>query len=186
MNVSREGPPTSLSSCPRALIPSQQRSSSGWYGTVWVCAHCTLSCHCTPLRRAWPNPFDSYPLQALFPPQPSPPGEQPMGSPPFLVASDPDHLCGPPPGSLQQFPICLELSSAKLDTVLRMFPPQGRAEGRITSLPCWPCHVQCTPGHHWPSCHEGTPLAHVSLLAMRTPKSFSAELLSSSSAPTLY
>ena len=34
-------------------------------------------------------------------------------------------------------------------------PPQGRAEGRSTSLPCWLCSLQCSSGFHWPSWPPG-------------------------------
>ena len=49
-------------------------------------------------------------------------------------APGPHYLCSPPLGSLQQFPVCLEPGSPALDTVLQMWPPQVRAEGRSTFL----------------------------------------------------
>jgi len=41
-----------------------------------------------------------------------------------------NHLCSPPLGSLQQFPVCLELGSPELGPVLWLWLCQGRAQGR--------------------------------------------------------
>ena len=63
--------------------------------------------------------------------------EQPQLSQPFLTRAmlqATHHLCGPPLGSLQQFPDFLGLRSPEMDIVLQMQPHQGRVVGRITSL----------------------------------------------------
>jgi len=82
----------------------------------------------------------------------SPGGSQPI----------PNRRCSRLPPSLQpraglspavQF--CLKLRSPTLGRVFQMWPSWGRAEGSSTSLPCWPCSVQCTLGSHWPSWPRG-------------------------------
>ena len=90
-------------------------------------------------------------------------------------------FCGRLLDSLQQLYVCLEVVSPELDTVLQMWPPQGRAEGRRTSLDLmdtffvmyseiplaflapehtagsWsPC---CPPGHSGPSLQSSFPAA---------------------------
>ena len=49
------------------------------------------------------------------------------------------HLCSPPLDSLQQFSIVLELVSPELDTILEMWPYQGRTEVEENFL--------CAAGH---------------------------------------
>ena len=62
-----------------------------WNFLSSVCAHCLLLCHCALLRRAWPHPLDTRPLDIhtsidKIPPQsPLPWTEQSQVSQPFLI-----------------------------------------------------------------------------------------------------
>ena len=69
LNISREGSSTtSLGSLFQFFITLIVRELKSFslclYGTscAFICAHCPLSCHCTPLKRAWPHPYDCCPL----------------------------------------------------------------------------------------------------------------------------
>ena len=60
----KEIPQPPWAACARAPSPSEGRSSSSSSdGTscASVCAHCPLSCHWAPLKRAWPHPPDPHP-----------------------------------------------------------------------------------------------------------------------------
>jgi len=165
-----------------------------WNFWVPVCARCPSSCRWAPPKRALPihlpHALQTFLSVAQIPSQPSPPHtEQPQGSQPFLIQEMLQALISPQPspGSPQQFPACLELGSPALGPVLRMWPPQGRAEGRRTSLTL--LATLC-------AMHPGVPLAFlatrancwfmVTLLATKTPRSFSSELLSSSTVLSLH
>ena len=60
----KETPQPPWAACSRAPSPSEGRSSSSCSaGTscASVCAHCPLSCHWAPLKRAWPHLPDPHP-----------------------------------------------------------------------------------------------------------------------------
>uniref|UniRef100_A0A669Q5V1 Acyltransferase PGAP2 n=1 Tax=Phasianus colchicus TaxID=9054 RepID=A0A669Q5V1_PHACC len=61
-------------------------------------------------------------------------------------------------GLFQQFPVCLELGSPALGAVLQLCPPQGRAEGRISSLTLLAALSAMYPRSHRPSWPQGTRL----------------------------
>ena len=90
-----------------------------------VCAHCLLLRHCALLRRAWPHPLDTRPLDIhtsidKIPPQsPLPWTEQSQVSQPFLIREVLQalyHLCGPPLDSFQEIPVFFVLGGSELDT----------------------------------------------------------------------
>lgn len=98
----------------------------------------------------------------------------------------------PSAGLSPAVPICLELGSPALGALLQMCPPRAEQMGGSPPSPCWPhsavhCRVICaflpTSTHCWPIVSlwstSGRPLA------ITAPRSFSAELLPSSSAPNL-
>lgn len=64
----------------------------------------------------------------------------------------------PSPGLSQQFPVCLELGSPALGTVLQLCPPRGRAEGRIPLLTLLASLCAVYPRSYWPSWPRGTQL----------------------------
>lgn len=72
-----------------------------------------------------------------------PPGQRPRGSQPV-----PTRQCStsstPSMGPSKQLPACPELGSPALGAVLQFCPPQGRAEQRSTSRPCW-AHTEQRP-----------------------------------------
>ena len=90
--------------------------------------------------------------------------------------------------TLSRRSLSFELMSPKLDAALQVWPHQGRAEGKD--------HLPRPAGHSILSApqdpigllgHQGALLALMAnLLATRTPRSSSAELLSSRSAPNVY
>ena len=99
------------------------------------------------------------------------------GVPPGL-----NHLCRPLLVSLRQFPACHVLRSPELNTVVQMWPHQGRAEGED--------HLPQSDGHTH-LMHPRIPLATrarcwlmANLLTTTTFRSFSSKLLSRKSALT--
>ena len=89
----------------------------------------------------------------------------------------PDHLCGSPLDPLQQLSVFLLLEAPHLDAVFQMGPHKSRVEGD-NHLPVPASHPSSDGAQDticFPTC-KGTLLAHVS--SIKTPRSFSAALLS--------
>ena len=151
--------PTSLGSCARALPPSQHRALPHTHtqlpGLQSVpAAPCPGAGH----HQTQPNSLLLTPTLQIS----TSTAQTPLSLHSFTCTAPTAPVsirrCSKPPpslhpqlGSLQQFPVCLELGSPTLGTVLQLCPPQCRAEDRSTSLPCWPHSVQCSQGSHWPS-----------------------------------
>ena len=98
-----------------------------------------------------------------------------------------DHPCNLSLGPLQELHIFPVLRAPDLDTVVQMEPHKGRIEGAVTSLTLLatpllmetriPLALLAANAHCW---------LMLSFLLTRTPKSFSAGLLSVSSSSSLY
>ena len=163
--------------CQGSATLTAHSSSSRSHRTPWapICARCPLSWRWAPPNTArppppHPQPF-TYPPALLRPPSAfSPPRAQPRGSQPVPI-----RRCSRPPPSLHPqlgslFPVCLQVGSPTLGTVLQLCPPvQSRGQEHLPPLLATLCAV-----------HPRVPLAS---WATSRPGAFFADLLSSSSAP---